>query len=467
MVTKMDKKNKLTSGNTFNTLLLFSLPMILAVTLQQFYNICDSLIAGRLISDNALSAVSSTYPVTVFYLAIAVGFGVGANIITARFMGERKFENSKTAINTSIVTIAAIGIVVCGIGLALLKPILSLLNIGGQPYYNDSFTYLLFYTCGILFLFVYNVVTSLFQSLGNSRIPLYLLIFSIVLNLVLDIIFVKLNMGISGIAIATFISQAIASFASLLILLFYSKKILETNGRLFDFKILKTILSISIPSIIQGSIISVGGVIIQSLINSFGSAVTAGYGASYKIVYVIVNIYTIMSNAISTFTSTNAGAERYDRIKKGFYSGLLICGIITLLTTIIFLTIPGPLLNIFGNKDTSPEVVDVGKKFIYCVAPFYIFLCIKIPCDGVLKGAGDMRSFMIGTFVDLFIRIGLSYLFAYTLPDNYKLIGIFLSWPIGWAIGMLISVLAYRFGRWKKLIGYKSEIIEENCNNTK
>ena len=125
MVTKMDKKNKLTSGNPFKTLLLFSLPMILAVTLQQFYNICDSLIAGRLISDNALSAVSSTYPVTVFYLAIAVGFGVGANIITARYIGEKNYNNAKTAINTSLITIGVIALVLCGLGLALLKPILA------------------------------------------------------------------------------------------------------------------------------------------------------------------------------------------------------------------------------------------------------------------------------------------------------------------------------------------------------
>ena len=467
MVSKMDKKNKLTSGNPFKTLLLFSLPMILAVTLQQFYNICDSLIAGRLISDNALSAVSSTYPVTVFYLAIAVGFGVGANIITARYIGEKNYNNAKTAINTSLITIGIIALVLCGLGLALLKPILAMLNINNQPYYDDSFTYLLFYTCGILFLFIYNVVTSLFQSLGNSKIPLYLLIFSIVLNLALDIIFVKLNMGISGIAIATFISQAIASLVSLIILLIYSKKLLENNGKIYDFKILKIILSISIPSIIQGSIISVGGVIIQSLINSFGPSVTAGYGAAYKIVYVIVNIYTVMSNAISTYTSTNAGASQYDRISKGFMAGLSICGIITLITTIIFLAIPGPLLNIFGNENTSSEVVDVGKKFIYCVAPFYLFLCIKIPCDGVLKGSGDMRSFMIATFADLIIRIGLSYLFGYLLPDDLKLTGIFLSLPIGWLVGMSISIFAYKIGRWRRLIGYEKKIKEENLTHTK
>ena len=450
----MNKKDKLVTGNPFKTLLFFSLPMILSVTLQQFYNICDSMIAGRMISDNSLSAVSATYPITVVYLAIAVGFGVGANIITARFIGEKKYNTAQSAIYTSLISIMALAIIITSLGLALLKPLLLLLNVGGQSYYDDAWIYLLFYTCGISFLFLYNVVTPLFQSLGNSRIPLYLLIFSTILNLVLDILFVKSGFGIKGIAIATFISQATASIISLIILLIYSKKLLNEKGKLFDKRILRTILSIAIPSIIQGSIISIGGVMIQSLINSFGPNVTAGYGAAYKIVYVIVNIYTVMSNAISTFTSTNAGAGQYDRIKKGFYSGLLICGFLTIIATLIFMIIPRPLLSIFGNENTSNDVVEVGKKFIYCVAPFYIFLCIKIPCDGVLKGSKDMRSFMIATFVDLIIRVGLSYLLGNVLPDEYKLLGIFLSWPIGWLFGMSISIFAYKQGRWKRLIGY-------------
>ncbi len=462
----MNKKDKLTTGSPFKTLLLFSLPMILSVTLQQFYNICDSMIAGKMISDNSLSAVSATYPITVVYLAIAVGFGVGANIITARFIGQKNYKNAITSVYTSLITIAIMALVVSGLGLALLKPLLIMLNVNDQPYYDEAFTYLLFYTCGILFLFIYNVVTSLFQSLGNSRIPLYLLIFSTILNVILDILFVKADMGIMGIALATFISQAIASIISLIILLIYTKKILGEREKIFGKRILKTILPIAIPSIIQGSIISIGGVFIQSLINSFGPSVTAGYGASYKIVYVIVNIYTVMSNAISTFTSTNAGAAKYDRIKKGFYSGLIICGILTIIATFIFMIMPKPLLSIFGNENTSEEVVEVGKRFIYCVAPFYIFLCLKIPCDGVLKGSKDMRNFMIGTFLDLIIRVLLSYILGNVLPDEYKLYGIFLSWPLGWAAGMVFSLLAYKHGRWKKLIGYEDKKdIKEIANN--
>ena len=141
----METKNKLISGNPFKTLLLFSLPMILSVTLQQFYNICDSMIAGKMISDNSLSAVSATYPITVVYLAIAVGFGVGANIITSRFMGEKNYQNVKLSIYTSLLSIAFLAIIISGLGVLLLKPLLIMLNVNEQPYYDEAYTYLLFY----------------------------------------------------------------------------------------------------------------------------------------------------------------------------------------------------------------------------------------------------------------------------------------------------------------------------------
>ncbi len=449
------KKETLTSGNVFKSLLLFSLPMILSVTLQQFYNICDSMIAGRMISDNALSAVSATYPITVIYLAIATGFSVGVNVITARFVGEKNNKSAKTSIYVSLITITVMAITLTILGIALLKPILKLLNVSGQPYYNDALTYLLYYTLGIVFLFLYNTTTSLFQSLGNSRIPLYLLIVTISLNLVLDIVFVKKGMDIFGIALATFISQGISMFASLTILLIYKEKLLNDKAKVFDLNIFKDITSIAIPAIIQGMVISISGVLIQSLINSFGPSVTAGYGASYKVIYIVINIYNVMSNAITTFTSANAGAKKYDRIVKGFISGFGISLIITLVATIVLLTIPEQLLSIFKNENTSQEVITVGKRFIYSTAPFYIFMAIKIPCEGVLKGAKDMRSFIISTSADLLIRVGLAYLFAYTLNDDLKIIGIFLSWPIGWFVGMVVSIIFYRIGRWKSLIEYK------------
>ena len=165
-----------------------------------------------------------------------------------------------------------------------------------------------------------------------------------------------------------------------------------------------------------------------------------------------------MSNAISTYVSQNIGAKKYDRLKKGYYAGLLICIILTIITTIIFVSFPRPLLKIFANKDTSNAMFRVGKQFIYCVAPFYIILCLKIPCDGVLKGSKDMKHFMIATLADLVVRVAISYI----LYKPMGIIGIFMSWPIGWAVGMIISEGCYIKGTWKNKIGYDEIIAEEN-----
>ncbi len=230
-------------------------------------------------------------------------------------------------------------------------------------YFNKAAIYLKWYILGLAFLILYNAITNIFQALGKSNIPLYFLIFSTTLNILLDILFVNLisniDIKIRGIAVATFISQGLASSLSLAVLLIYIKK---TNNEkvdmLFNKNILFKILPIAIPSIIQASIISFGQILIQSKVNGLDinyPGAVAGYGSSYKICYVIVNIYTMMSNAISTYTSQNAGASKYDRIIKGFKSGLLLCIILTIITTTMFLIIPEHLLSIFASGNDNKE----------------------------------------------------------------------------------------------------------------
>lgn len=448
---EVKKMNDLTKSKAFKTLLLFALPMVLSVTLQQFYNICDSAIAGKFVSSDALASISSTYPITMIYLAIGTGFGVGSNIITSRLIGEKKDYEAKKSVYTSIVTIIIVAIFLGVLGLVFVEQIVTLINVE-EKLKNDAIIYLQFYTLGLVFLFLYNIVASLFQALGNSRVPLYFLIFSTILNIILDLIFViKLKQGVKGLAIATFVSQMIASLLSFFCLSIYCKK-LSTSGKLIDFHLLKVILPIAIPSIIQASTVSIGQLLIQSLVNSMNSDIVAGYGAGYKLSYVIINIFVTISNAISTFTSQNAGAHKYERINQGFKAGLIICICLTVFTTILFFTLSDPLLSIFEQKDSSKAVTDIGKLYIYTLTPFFITMCIKIPCDGVLKGSKDMRSFMIGTLLDLVIRV----VFSYILVRPFGIKGVFWSWPIGWIIGMTSSLICYKIGRWKKLINYNT-----------
>lgn len=449
-------KSSLINGKPFKALFFFALPMILSVTLQQFYNICDSMIAGKFVSSEGLAAVSASYPITMIYLAVGTGFGVGVNIVVSRFIGENNLIHAKQTIYTSIITILSIGVIISVFGFIFVDDLITMIKVSGD-YFDDAVIYLKYYTFGIIFLFLYNVVTSIFQSLGNSRIPLYMLIFSTLLNIVLDIWFVtSFKMGVEGLALATFIAQALASLVSFFILIIYVKKRVSTDKNIINFALLKKVLPIAIPSIIQASTISIGQLLIQTLINEQSTDVVAGYGAAYKLSYVVINIFVTISNALSTYVSQNAGAKEYKRINQGFISSLILCVILTVVTTTLFLTVPEVFLSIFEKKDEPQSVTMTGCMFLTTLAPFIFLMAIKIPCDGVLKGSKDMVSFLTGTLADLIVRVVCSYL----LVGKFGVKGIFISWPIGWAVGAIISVSCYFIGRWKKLIGYNKKDLD-------
>lgn len=450
------KTNNLSVGNPTKVLILFAIPMILSVTLQQIYNIADSAIAGKMIGSNALASISASYPITMIYLSIATGLGTGAGVIVSRYFGAKEYNKTKTTIYTSLIFTLICSIVISLLGVLISSFSLKLIDTP-ENIYKDSLVYLKMYCAGLVFTFLYNVVTFIFQSLGNSKTPLYFLIFSTILNIILDILFVgPCKLDVFGLALGTFIAQGIATIFSLIFLLLNIHKVLKTESKVqvFDFKILKNILYIAIPSIIQGSTISVGNFFIQRKINSYGSDLIAGYGAAYKLCYVIVNIFSAYSNAISNFTSQNIGANKEERIVKGYKSSLLICLVFSAIMSIILVSIPNLLLKIFMDSNTSKIALENGRSFIYIVAPFFFLMGIKIPSDGVLKGSKDMLSFMLGTFADLILRIILSYVLS--IPLGYK--GIFMAWPIGWAIGALISLVMYLVGRWKNLAFGKKEI---------
>lgn len=442
----------LSVGKPWKVILLFALPMILSVTLQQVYNLADSLIAGRIIGANALGAVSASYPITMIYLGLATGSGVGTGVVVSRFFGMKKMKDVKTSIYTSIITFGALAVLLAIIGSIISHPLLKALNTD-IDILEDANTYLLLYSVGMVFLFLYNVVTYIFQALGNSKTPLYFLGFSTTLNIVLDITFAANGMGVFGIALATFIAQGIASVASLSWLLFKLKRIESEKPNIYSVTLIKSILRIAIPSMIQSSIVAIGGVLVQSEINTYGGDVTAGYGAAYKLCYIVINIIFTMSNALSSYTSQNIGAEHMERVKPGLKSTFIISTIIALVSTVIFVPLSRVFVSLFVDKNVLEEganideIIKVGSKFLVIVTSFYLLVAVKISFDGVLKGAGDMRSFMIGTFADLFARVGFTFLLSRTIG----LEGIWWSWPIGWVFGSSLVVIFYFTKRWKKL----------------
>ena len=462
-------------GKPLRVLYAFAIPMIISVLFQQFYNIADSLIAGNFIHDGggALAAVNAAYPVTVVFIAIGNGFGVGGSVVISRIFGSKNYSRTKLCISTALINIIIFAVIFTVLGIFTAKPLLSLMNSEdlGATVFQQSVDYLNIYIYGLTFLFLYNVVSSVFQALGNSNTPLWLLIGSTIFNVIIDIIFVKYcNMGVKGLAWGTFIAQGIASIVSLILLLVHLRKLPKEDmhaegeqiegvkqqvhthklleNKFFSMSIWSSIMLMSIPSILQNSTVSIGQLFVQSLINSFSSAnLVAAYGSAFKINYIIISVFTTISNAMATFTSQNIGAKRLDRAKEGLKGGMISTIIIALVSTAIYVIFARGLVSIFTSENNE-EIISIGARFLYILAPFYIIVCIKITFDGFIRGAGDMAGFTTSTMTDLIIRVGLSYLFVKAFHLGY--VSIWWSWPIGWILGTLVSFIFYLSKRWLK-----------------
>mgnify|MGYP000755054028 FL=1 len=433
----------MTNGRTFSVLLKFSLPMLLSVAFQQLYNIVDSVIAGNFVSDMALGAIGASYPVTMIFMAVATGGSVGASVVVARLFGSKNYTYMKTAINTALVSFAAIAGVLTVIGCALCSPMLALL---GTPddIFADSDIYLRVYVLGLLFLFIYNACNGIFTALGDSKTPLFFLIASSLGNIGLDLLFVIVfQMGVAGVAWATFAAQGAAGVAAFFVLLRRVGKIQSDTPekpKIFSSDALKQISRISVPSILQSSFVSVGNLFVQSLVNSFGSSVIGGYASAIKLNTFAITCFSTLSNSVSNFCAQNIGADKTDRVKTGVKSGMLMCLVIAIPFVVCFLLFGGTLVNLFATQ-ANAEIIATGSKFLTIVSPFYFFVCIKIVIDGGVRGCGVMTPFMISTCLDLALRV----IFAYILSPFFGSDGIWLSWPVGWVLALVVDLFFYNY----------------------
>lgn len=453
------KTKNMTTGNPFKMLLLFALPMILSVTLQQLYNLADNYIAGHFITDlSSFNAVGIIYPVTVIFLDIAVGFGVGCGVVSAKHFGAQDYEKVKKTALTGLISMIVLAVITTIIGLIIINPLLRVMidtETDGVNCLNEASAYMIIYILGVIFLFIYNYAMYMFQSLGDSKTPLYFLIFSTLLNVFLDIFFVQaFDMKSDGLALGTIISEAIAAFLSIAVLF---KNIRRLNGdkhKPFDKELFKSIVGIAAPSILQGCVISISGVLIVSILTNIGgNSVAGGYSAAYKICYIAINMFTVICNALSNYVSQNIGAKTYKRIMQGYFSALLMCVALCVIAMIVILPFKEFWVKLFISENADGDIATViktGVTFMECVVPFFIFMVIKIPTDGVLKGSTDMFGFTLSTTLDLVLRVAM----AVILGNAFGYKGVFFAWPIGWAVGMASSLICFILGRWKRKCGY-------------
>lgn len=434
----------LTIGNPSTVLWKFCLPLFGSVIFQQLYNIADSLIAGKFIGENALAAVGNSYEITLIFIAFAFGCNMGCSVITSMLYGEKNFERMKTAIYTSIL----FTVVVCGflmmVGFLFSENLLNLIHTP-DLIFMDSTVYLDIYMLGLPFLFFYNVSNGIFSALGDSKTPFYFLAFSSCSNILVDYLFVRyLKMGVAGVAWATFLCQGVSCILACWVVFDRLRKIKTKKVEWFSFSLLKRIVNIALPSTLQQSFVSVGNIIIQSIVNGFGASVIAGFSAATKLNNLVITSFTTIGNGISNYTAQNMGANEYKRVHEGYKAGVKMVWIICIPIVFLYFICSKQLINLF-LENPSMHVVNSGVSFLKIVSPFYFVISLKLVVDGILRGSSQMSDFMKSTFVDLLLRVLLSIIFS----KMFGYIGIWMSWPVGWSVSTMLSNLFYH--KWKKV----------------
>lgn len=436
----------LTVGDPAKVLWKFCLPLFGSIIFQQLYNIADSFVAGKFIGENALAAVGNSYEITLIFIAFAFGCNIGCSVIVSQLFGARKLGEMKTAVYTTFISSAVVCAALMLAGTLGCDGLLRLINTP-ENVFADSKLYLDIYILGLPFVFFYNVATGIFSALGDSKTPFIFLAASSTSNIFMDILFVTaFRMGVAGVAWATFLCQGVSCVLAVLFVLRRLRGV-ETDEKsaLFSFPLFCRIAAIAVPSILQQSFISVGNIVIQGVINSFGSGVMAGYSASVKLNNLVITSLTTLGNGISNFTAQNIGAGKMERVRSGFKAGLKLVWMLCLPIVALYLLGGRMLVNIFMNEPSEAAMAS-GVQFLRIVSPFYFVVSCKLVSDGVLRGAGLMKEFMAATFTDLILRVGL----AIVLSKALGAVGVWCAWPIGWSIAMVMSVIFYRRGPWEK-----------------
>ena len=428
----------LTHGKPSTVLWQFCIPMFGSILFQQLYNIADSLVAGKFISDDALAAVGNGYEVTLLFIAVAFGCNIGCSVVTAQKFGAKQYGEMKTAVFTTLIASG----VICGglmlLGFTCLDGLLKWIHTPDNVF-ADSRCYLEVYILSLPFVFFYNVATGIFSALGDSRTPFWFLAASSLSNIAMDIWFVTaFDMGVAGVAWATLICQGISCVLAVLVVLRRLARIQTDKVPLFSWRMLQHIARVAVPSMLQQSFISVGNMVLQGIINSFGSGVMAGYSGAIKLNNLVVTSFTTLGNGVSNYTAQNLGAGKHERVRQGHKAGIKMVWMLCIPLAAAYFFLGGPLMKIF-LKDGSADAMNTGITFLRIVAPFYFVVSVKLVTDGVLRGSGRMKEFMIATFSDLILRVGLAFVFSSRLGS----VGIWLSWPVGWIVGTAASLYCY------------------------
>lgn len=431
----------LTQGNEAKAMLRFALPLIIGNLFQQLYNVADSIIVGKFIGTDALAAVGSSFTLMVFLTSIILGLCMGSGVAFSMFFGAKQLEKLKESIAASFILISFITLLINLSAIVFLNPILYFLNIP-DVIFSQTQVYLKVIFYGIGFTFIYNFFAAILRSLGNSAVPLYFLIVSALINIILDIFFiVSLHTGVAGAAWATVIAQGVSSIG-LGVYTFTKIPEIRPNRKHLHLKkeIFKMILNYSLLSSIQQSIMNLGILMVQGLVNSFGVSVMAAFAAAVKIDSFAYMPVQDFGNAFSTFIAQNKGANLPQRIQKGIRAAVLTITISCLIISGAVIIFSRQLMCIFVEPFET-EIIDIGMQYLFIEGCFYCLIGYLFMFYGFYRGIGKASMSIVLTIASLGTRVLLAYLLS-AIP-SIGLLGIWSSIPIGWFLADCIGIIYY------------------------
>ena len=437
----------MTEGAPWKRIAEFAIPMILGNLAQQLYNTVDSIVVGQYVGDHALAAVGTSMPILNLLLALFVGVATGAGIVISQHFGAGDREALSRAIGNCITLAAIASLATMIVGSLVTWPLLRLL---GTP---DSVIqwcadYLMIFFLGSAGFTFYNILSGILRGMGDSFSALGFLLIATVLNIGLDIWFVAgFGMGVAGAAWATIIAQALAAALALGVLLYrLSKMESDEDAHIFDIKILKSIFKIALPSIIQQSVVSVGMLFVQVVVNRFGSSVVAGYTAATKIDSIAIVPMLGVGNAMSTFTAQNIGAKQPERIKAGYRAALCMVGVMGVAIAVAMIGFGKQLVGMFMDSESSAAAIAAGAEYISVTACFYLVFGFMNVTNGILRGSGAIMAFVLSSIGSLGIRVAVAFGFANMLSE----MAVWISAPIGWVAAFIFAFAYYKTGKWKE-----------------
>ena len=440
----------MTKGNEGKLIFYFTLPMLIGNIFQQLYNTVDSAIVGKFLGKDALGAVGASFPIMFLLISLVIGFTMGSSVLISQYFGAKDFDKLKKTIDTTYIVIFFSSIAITFIGIIFSGPILRLIKTP-EEIIPQAKAYLDVIFLGMIAMFGYNTISGVLRGVGDSKTPLYFLIIATGINIVLDLVFVVVfKWGVAGAAWATVIAQAF-SFLAGIIYLNKSHEVLKFNikNMVFDKEVFIKSLKLGLPSGIQQMLFSFGMMAMQTMVNNFGADTIAAFTAATRIDSFASMPIMNFGAAISTFVAQNMGANKPERVRKGYISSVLMSAAISIAVSLAIAIFGRQMLMIFSN---DANVIDIGMNYLTIVSSFYVIVSTMFITNGVLRGAGDAIFPMISSLLSLWIiRIPVAYILSPKIGSN----GIWWSIPIGWCFGLVLSLGYYKLGKWREKVVIK------------